>query len=59
MEEQMRREMQDFERNYDAVKRECETYQTEQLLENKAMDRGHKELEESIDRVRGEVGAVR
>ena len=35
----MRREMQDYERNYDAVKRECETYQTEQLLENNGVHR--------------------
>lgn len=59
LEEQLRREMGDFEVKYEAVRRECETYHTEQLLENKAIWGNQHEIEEAAERIKAEIVGVR
>lgn len=41
-----------YEGKYSAVRKECETFHTEQLLENKTYSEEYKESHKSIERLR-------
>jgi hypothetical protein len=47
------------EEKYTAVRRECETFHTDQLLENKTREQDGREVLGQIDRVRGELGGMK
>ena len=48
-----------YEGKYSAVKKECETFHTEQLLENKTYSEEYKETHKSIERLRVEFNALK
>lgn len=59
LEEELRHEMMAYEGKFMSTRKECETFHTEQLLENKTFTEEYRESQKGIDRVRGELTSLK
>lgn len=59
LEEELRHEMMAYEGKFTSTRKECETFHTEQLLENKTFAEDYRESQKGIDRVRGELTSLK